>query len=414
MERIRGIFVQDAASARGMQQREDRLASVAKLAALVGVLRANGDQNLRHMHNELQDLKGALRVFCRIRPLNSRETKKGDSIAVEAVDAFTAGVQAKQERQTYEYDTIFGPGCSQADVFAECKTMVQSAVDGYNATIFTYGQTGAGKTWTLYGSGAEPGISPRLCEEVFRFADRDKNNLGFVVKAQMIELYLNDLRDLLLKSKGDQPKLELRSLRNPDGSTRVSLEGATMTQVGDADDLARVVAMGLGNRKVRATQMNADSSRSHLMLIIYLEVTDRASGQRRNGKITLVDLAGSERLSKSGATGEGAKEAIEINKSLTALGDVMMAFTSRAKLIPYRNHKLTQLMQDSLGGTAKTLMFVNVSPSSSNVDETVNSLKYASRARCIENDVQLQPARKSSVAGREPSSSASTSATAPR
>merc|ERR1712113_1263849 len=125
-----------------------------------------------------------------------------------------------------------------------------------------------------------------------------------------------------------------------------------------------------------------------LMLVIMMEVTDKESNRKRCGKISIVDLAGSERLSKSGATGDGQKEAIEINKSLTALGDVMMAFTSKAKMIPYRNHKLTQLMQDSLGGTAKTLMFVNISPSSSNADETVNSLKYASRARCIENDVQ--------------------------
>merc|ERR1719199_872002 len=114
---------------------------------------------------------------------------------------------------------------------------------------------------------------------------------------------------------------------------------------------------------------------------------EKATGKTRNGKITIVDLAGSERIGKSGVTGDAQKEAIEINKSLTALGDVMMAFTSRAKMIPYRNHKLTQLMQDSLGGSAKTLMFVNISPSSSNVEETVQSLKYASRARCIENDV---------------------------
>merc|ERR1719162_829777 len=131
--------------------------------------------------------------------------------------------------------------------------------------------------------------------------------------------------------------------------------------------------------------MNADSSRSHLLLMINVELQDKASGRRRSGKITIVDLAGSERLGKSGVTGDAQKEAIEINKSLTALGDVMGAITSRAKMVPYRNHKLTQLMQDSLGGTAKTLMFVNVSPATGNVDESSQSLKYASRARSIEN-----------------------------
>merc|ERR1719183_3270560 len=120
--------------------------------------------------------------------------------------------------------------------------------------------------------------------------------------------------------------------------------------------------------------------------MILLEVADRASNRSRSGKITIVDLAGSERIGKSGVTGDAQKEAIEINKSLTALGDVMMGITSRAKMIPYRNHKLTQLMQDSLGGTAKTLMFVNISPAANNADETINALKYASRARSIEND----------------------------
>ncbi|CAE8640579.1 unnamed protein product, partial [Polarella glacialis] len=153
-----------------------------------------------------------------------------------------------------------------------------------------------------------------------------------------------------------------------------------------------VVSQGLGSRKVRATAMNADSSRSHFLLIITMEMTDKETGRSRTGKISIVDLAGSERLGKSGVSGEGQKEAIEINKSLTALGDVMMAFTQKAKVIPYRNSKLTQLMQDSLGGTAKTLMFVNISPSSSNVDESISSLKYASRARRLSTNAELEGA----------------------
>merc|ERR1719424_2135742 len=132
--------------------------------------------------------------------------------------------------------------------------------------------------------------------------------------------------------------------------------------------------------------MNADSSRSHLLFMIFAKVKEIATGKTRIGKITIVDLAGSERLAKSQVTGDAQKEAIEINKSLTALGDVMMAVSKKEKMIPYRNHKLTQLMQDSLGGTSKTLMFVNISPASNNADETINALKYASRARSIENE----------------------------
>jgi hypothetical protein len=216
---------------------------------------------------------------------------------------------------------------------------------------------------------------------------RDQDKYHITVKASMIELYLAELRDLLATKDG--PKLELRNFRQPDGTPSVKLEGATIETVRSSDDLAKVVATGLTNRKVRATDMNDASSRSHLLLMIHIEVTDRASNRTRSGKITIVDLAGSERLAKSGAIGHAQKEAIEINKSLTALGDVMMAFTSKAKMIPYRNHKLTQLMQDSLGGTAKTLMFVNCSPADYNVEETVQSLKYASRARCIQNDVSV-------------------------
>jgi len=204
----------------------------------------------------------------------------------------------------------------------------------------------------------------------------------------MVELYNDQLRDLLNTAK-KPPKLEFKMYKQPDGQAAQRLEGAIETQVASSEDLAKVVATGLGNRKVRGTDMNAQSSRSHLLLTIHLNITEKASGRSRAGKITIVDLAGSERLAKSGATGDAQKEAIEINKSLTALGDVMMAFTSKAKLIPYRNSKLTQLMQDSLGGTAKTLMFVNISPANSNAEETINALKYASRARCIENDVQV-------------------------
>merc|ERR1719327_2302010 len=132
----------------------------------------------------------------------------------------------------------------------------------------------------------------------------------------------------------------------------VHLEGATAIPVKDSGELAKVVSQGLSGRQTRATNMNADSSRSHLLLMITVEVADRASSRTRSGKITIVDLAGSERIGKSGVTGDAQKEAIEINKSLTALGDVMMACATNAKMVPYRNHKLTQCMQDSLGGSA--------------------------------------------------------------
>jgi hypothetical protein len=387
MSQIRGIITEDVAAANETANKEERQRMIAKMEVLMALLRACGDNSLRPLHNSIQDLKGALRVFARIRPMNGREQKRNDTIAAEVIDPFTLSVQrGERDREVYSYDAVFGPNSTQVEVFNECRSLVQSAFDGYNATIFTYGQTGAGKTWTLYGSGQEPGISPRTCEVIFQTVARDSHKWDTLVKASMIELYCSNLRDLLYQGK-EENKLELRNLRNPDGSMAVHLEGATTIPVKDSGDLAKVVAQGLSGRQTRATNMNADSSRSHLLLMITVEVEDRASGRKRSGKITIVDLAGSERIGKSGVTGDAQKEAIEINKSLTALGDVMMGITSHAKMVPYRNHKLTQLMQDSLGGTAKTLMFVNISPASSNTEESTQSLKYASRARCIENDV---------------------------
>mmetsp|Transcript_68544 Transcript_68544/g.108050 ORF Transcript_68544/g.108050 Transcript_68544/m.108050 type:complete len:1004 (-) Transcript_68544:36-3047(-) len=360
------------------------------IEALVGLLRESMHPKGKKLHNDVQDIKGALRVFCRVRPLNKRELAMNDTIVVEMADQFTVSV-AKDPKKTgdsiecFSYDSIFVATQTQEDVFEECKGLIESCFDGYNVTIFTYGQTGAGKTWTLYGIPEQPGVSPRTCESVFEVAENLKEKLDIQVSASMIELYNSNVRDLLANEK-PPPKLEIKNEKMKDGSIGVRLDSVTVDCTSVAD-LTKAVEKGFGNRKVTATAMNADSSRSHLMFMIFVKVKEKAeSGRERSGKITIVDLAGSERLAKSQVTGDAQKEAIEINKSLTALGDVMMAVSKKEKMIPYRNHKLTQLMQDSLGGTAKTLMFVNISPASNNADETICALKYASRARAIEND----------------------------
>merc|ERR1719198_1181537 len=166
------------------------------------------------------------------------------------------------------------------------------------------------------------------------------------------------------------------------------IEHLVETECGSADALMKVLERGNDMRHVAATAMNSESSRSHLILIIKIVSVNKETHDQLRGKILMVDLAGSERLKKSEVSGDMQKEAIEINKSLTALGDVIEALTKKQKQIPYRNHKLTQVMQDSLGGTAKTLMFVNCSPASSNVDETTMSLKYATRAKNVQNNTK--------------------------
>jgi len=338
-------------------------------------------------HNQLQDLKGAIRVYCRIRPKIKREIE--DGIALRKNDAFTVELEGKQgakDAKKYTFDSIFDEDSSQEMVFAECRDLIQSALDGYNVTIFAYGQTGAGKTHTMYGNKNMPGLVPRTTKELFDCIGKDKGKCSYHVQIYMMELYCNDLVDLLLPKKTKPSVLEIKR----DHRGCVTIEGVTKHDVANAEDIEKFMNMGFEKRHVSATKMNSDSSRSHLIVSILVHVTDNGTKNQCMGKITLCDLAGSERIKKSEATGEQIKEAVSINKSLSALGDVIEALTSNQKHIPYRNHKLTEVMSDSLGGNAKTLMFVNCSPAKGNTTEIAGSLGYATRAKQITNQVNKQ------------------------
>jgi len=289
--------------------------------------------------------------------------------------------------QRFQFDSVWTPG-TQEEVFDDCKDLVQSAVDGYNVTMFAYGQTGAGKTFTMYGVPGQEGTAPRTIGEIFRVVEQGQDRFNFTVMGSMLELYRNDLIDLLSKSaskgKAETKKLNVRTEK----SGAVMIEHLTEEQCSNAETLTALLERGNAQRTVAATAMNSESSRSHLVLIIKIVSVNKKTKAQLQGKILIVDLAGSERLKKSQVEAHMQKEAIEINKSLTALGDVIEALTKGSNVIPYRNHKLTQLMQDSLGGTAKTLMFVNCSPANSNADETLMSLKYATRAKKITNQAK--------------------------
>jgi len=264
-------------------------------------------------------------------------------------------------------------------------------------TIFTYGQTGAGKTYTLYGNAEQEGIAPRSIAELFKIIDNIRSRYVVSVTCSMFEVYNNQLIDLMRPggaisrqaSKGcsatvspnNSPKLSVRHDRT--GNPHVS--HLSEHEVKDAEQVKAFLDRGMAQRNVAANAMHIESSRSHLIFTIRVNSVNRETHEVLDGKILLCDLAGSERLKKTEATGEQKKEAIEINKSLTALGDVIEAVAKKQKTVPYRNHKLTQILQDSLGGTAKTLMFVNCSPASSSLDETIMSLKYAARVKKITN-----------------------------
>lgn len=364
-------------------ERADRLSMEKRIHELQVAF--DTEQALRKLyHNQLLDFKGAIRVYARIRPVVDRE--EGQTIVVRKLDAFTVETAGKEGRhpKTFTFDSVFDGHSSQDEVFSECKGLVSSAVDGYNVTIFAYGQTGSGKTHTMFGNEAAPGLVPRIADELFVLIHRYAHERDTQVRCQMFELYRDDLVDLFLPIRAKGMPLDIK--RDARGS--VYVDNATECEVRKPEDLLKLVADGCHRRHVAATKMNCDSSRSHLVVTVVVELTNRKTKQVSTGKLTLCDLAGSERLKKSDSTGDQMKEAQAINKSLAALGDVIEALTKNTKHVPYRNHKLTQLLSDSIGGNAKTLMFVNCSPVLANLDETTSSLVYAVRAKLIINKVE--------------------------
>ncbi|TKW24098.1 hypothetical protein SEVIR_3G030800v4 [Setaria viridis] len=345
----------------------------------------------KRYYNTIEDMKGKIRVFCRLRPLNDKELSLEEKNIVCSPDEFTIAHPWKDDKsKQHIYDRVFDANTTQEEVFEDTKYLVQSAVDGYNVCIFAYGQTGSGKTFTIYGSDNNPGLTPRATSELFRVIKRDGNKYSFSLKAYMVELYQDNLVDLLLPKNAKQQKLEIKK----DSKGVVTVENATVVSISSIEELRAIISRGSERRHTAGTNMNDESSRSHLILSIIIESTNLQTQSYARGKLSFVDLAGSERVKKSGSAGKQLKEAQSINKSLSALADVIGALSSDGQHIPYRNHKLTMLMSDSLGGNAKTLMFVNVSPAESNLEETYNSLMYASRVRCIINDTSKHVAPK--------------------
>nr|GEZ39605.1 kinesin-like protein KIN-14E [Tanacetum cinerariifolium] len=327
--------------------------------------------------NIIEDMKGKIRVYCRLRPLTPKEMSDRENSALTSVDEFTVQHLGRDEKiKQHCYDRVFDGNATQEDY------LVQSAVDGFNVCIFAYGQTGSGKTFTIYGSENNPGLTPLATSELFKILKRDRNKFNFSLKAYMLELYQDTLVDLLIPKHAKRSKLEIKK----DSKGMVTVENATVIPISTYEDLKNVIQRGTDQRHTTETLMNEASSRSHLILSVIIESTNLQTQSIARGKLSFVDLAGSERVKKSGSAGNQLKEAQSINKSLSALGDVISALSSGNQHIPYRNHKLTMLMSDSLGGNAKTLMFVNISPAESNLEETYNSLTYASRVRSIVND----------------------------
>ncbi|CAM0955635.1 unnamed protein product [Alopecurus aequalis] len=340
----------------------------------------------RRLYNELIELRGNIRVFCRCRPLSADEISRGCSSVVEVDPAQETDLQylpTEKERKTFKFDHVFGPADDQEAVFAETLPVVRSVLDGFNVCIFAYGQTGTGKTFTMEGAPENRGVNYRALEELFRISEERRSSVAYTFCVSVLEVYNEQIRDLL-----DDTSKRLDIKQSADGAQEVP--GLVEAPVHTIDGVWEKLKAGAANRSVGSTSVNELSSRSHSLVRVSVTSEHLVTGERSRSHIWLVDLAGSERLAKTEVEGERLKEAKFINKSLSALGDVIAALASKSTHIPYRNSKLTHLLQSSLGGDCKTLMFVQISPSSSDSGETLCSLNFASRVRAIEQG----PARK--------------------
>lgn len=343
----------------------------------------------RKLHNQVQELKGNIRVFCRVRPaLTSTETEPAK---IEFPDTDTDSkevvIQGPEQRSAlgnvttainpFSFDRVFGPQSQNAEVFEEISQLVQSALDGYNVCIFCYGQTGSGKTFTM---SAADGMIPRAVQQIYAEATRlEEKGWKYKMEGSFVEVYNENLNDLLGKSEDlDKKRLEIR---HDTARKQTIITDAATVLLDRPERVHEMLKRATSNRSVAATKANERSSRSHSVFILKLLGENSITGERSEGTLNLVDLAGSERLAHSQATGERLKETQSINKSLTCLGDVINALgnAKEGSHIPYRNSKLTYLLQYSLGGNSKTLMFVMISPLQAHLNETITSLKFATK-----------------------------------
>ncbi|CAN0922854.1 Kinesin-like protein KIN-14F [Linum grandiflorum] len=342
----------------------------------------------RQLYNQVQDLKGAIRVYCRVRPFlpghaNGQSTvdyigENGNLMIVHPLK------QGKDARKMFNFNKVFGTSCTQEQIYGDTQPLIRSVLDGYNVCIFAYGQTGSGKTYTMSGPDLNTeetwGVNYRALRDLFQISKTRADIVNYQVGVQMIEIKNEQVRDLLV-SDGSNRRLDIRNNSQLNG---LNVPDASLIRVSSTQDVLDLMRIGQRNRAVGATALNERSSRSHSILTVHVYGKELISGSILKGCLHLVDLAGSERVVKSEAVGERLKEAQHINRSLSALGDVIYALAQKSQHVPYRNSKLTQVLQDSLGGQAKTLMFVHINPEVDAIGETISTLKFAERVASIE------------------------------
>ncbi|EXJ68356.1 kinesin family member C1 [Cladophialophora psammophila CBS 110553] len=374
----------------------------------------------RKLHNQVQELKGNIRVFCRVRPTSgSEEAEETAKITFPESDEEVRDIEIKGPEETnslgkvttkthqFTFDRVFEPSQSNAEIFEEISQLIQSALDGYNVCIFAYGQTGSGKTFTM---SSEDGMIPRALRQIYNTSkELESRGWKYTMEGSFVEVYNEELRDLLGKdsdnnnNNNNNNNNKKHQILHDSITCETTITDVTTLNLDSQDQVEGILAQAMSRRSVAATKANERSSRSHSVFILKLAGYNTVTGKKCKGTLNLVDLAGSERLSHSKVEGARLKETQNINKSLSCLGDVIGAlgqqqangpFNSRESgngvgsssttgaggaHIPYRNSKLTYLLQYSLGGNSKTLMFVMVAPERKCLAETITSLKFADK-----------------------------------
>ena len=327
-------------------------------------------------------------VICRFRPINDLERASGNEQICDYTSPTSLTFHSSREKNVYRFnfDRIFPPSSTQQDIYDfGVKGIIDSVLDGYNGTVLAYGQTSSGKTYTMQGEMEEQskqGIIPRMISHVFKHIYKHEDT-DFMIKVSMIEIYQEKIRDLFDVSRVN---LNIRE----DSIKGIYVDGASERYVGCPNDVLALLEMGSANRAQAATNMNEHSSRSHSIFILTINQTNKKEGYSKIGKLYLVDLAGSEKISKTGATGHTLEEAKIINKSLTTLGRVINNLTDgKSTHIPYRESKLTRVLQESLGGNSKTCLIITCSPSIYNESESLSTLRFGERAKKIKNKPKI-------------------------
>lgn len=372
------------------------LAFEAKVAA-AKELYLKENKRRKAIHNRLMDVAGNIRVIARVRPVLEVEGKNGQGDVVTSFPS-EEDVEVKRDESTtnrFEFDRVFTPASTQEEVFEGVKPLIMSTMDGHNLTIFAYGQTGSGKTFTMEGPIENPGVNTRALATLFEIRDARAEDVSYSFHIEMLEIYNETVLDLLAEEQpadvvtGSPTRTQRKSLEIRQSATEGSIvPGLTTVAVATMDEVLKVLERGKRNRAVGVHAMNEHSSRSHMIFTVSVTGTDNHTDAVTRAKLNLIDLAGSERLSKTDATGDRLVEAKNINKSLSALGDVIAALVSykggKSGHVPFRNSKLTFLLQGALSGSSKVMMFVNVSPAAYNSTETITSLGFGQRCRSVE------------------------------